>query len=149
MGQTNTLDRVDGLRDMVAELYVEGYTNKALAEKVFAEFAEIEAVPVKNTIINWRRDEVVDNKIHSLMRERIGRIVRKIDGVIATKIEHADELTVDEALKIRKEFVPERNAFTDEKQDAAQIDEDLFGLMEEDPEFAERLMGDNGEPDGD
>lgn len=150
MGMTNTLDRVDGLRDRVAELWVEGYTNNKLAEQVFREFEDIEAVPVKNTVINWRKDDVVENKIHALMRDRIGRIVRKIDQVISQKVENGDDLTVDEAIKIRKEFVPERNAFTDEKQDAAAIDEDLFGLMEDDHEFAERLMGDDEPiPDGD
>lgn len=139
----STLDRVDGLRDRVAELWAEGYTNKALAEAIFAEFPEVEAVPVKSTIINWRKDDVVTNKINALMRERVGRIVRKLDAIISLKIENADELTVDEVIKIRKEFLPERNAFTDEKQDAAAIDEDLFGLMESDPEFADRLMGDD------
>lgn len=139
---TNTLDRVDGLRERIAELWVEGLTNNAIAETVHSEFAEIEDVPVKNTIINWRKDEVVENKIHALMRERIGRVVRKTDAAIAKKLEDVDDLTVDEVLKIRKEFVPERDALTDEKQDASQIDEDLFGLMEDDPEFAEKLMGD-------
>lgn len=148
MGMTNTLDRIDGLRDRLAELYVEGYSNKSLAIKLHAEFVEIESVPVKGTIINWRKDETVENKIHTLMRERIGRIVRKTDAQILADLE-AGDLTVDEKIKIRKEFVPERDAFTDEKQDAAKIDEDLFGLMEEDPEFAERLMGANDEPDGD
>lgn len=142
MGMTSTLDRVDGLRERIAELWVEGLTNNAIAETVHSEFAEIEDVPVKNTIINWRKDEVVENKIHALMRERIGRVVRKTDAAIAKKLEDVDDLTVDEVLKIRKEFVPERDALTDEKQDASQIDEDLFGLMEDDPEFAEKLMGD-------
>jgi hypothetical protein len=141
MGMPSTLDRVDGLRERVAELWVEGLTNKAIAETVHSEFAEIEDVPVKNTIINWRKDDVVENKIHALMRERIGRIVRKTDAVIAKALDDGD-MTVDEAIKIRKEFVPERDAFTDEKQDASKIDEDLFGMMEEDPEFAEKLMGD-------
>lgn len=142
MGMHSTLDRVDGLRERIAELWVEGLTNKAIAETVHREFADIEDVPVKNTIINWRKDDVVENKIHALMRERIGRVVRKTDAAIAKKLEDEDELTVDEILKIRKEFVPERDAFTDEKQDASKIDEDLFGLMEDDPEFAEKLMGD-------
>lgn len=147
MGMTSTLDSVDGLRERIAELWVEGLTNKGIAEAVQREFAEIETVPVKNTIINWRRDDVVENKIHSLMRERIGRVVRKTDAAIDKKLENEDELTVDEIIKIRKEFVPERDAFTDEKQDASKIDEDLFGLMEDDPEFAERLMdGLDGDP---
>ena len=144
---TNTLDRIDGLRDRLAELYVDGHTNKDIAATLFSEFEEIESEPVKNTILNWRKDDVVENKVHALMRERVGRVVRKTDSAIAKKLENIDELTVDEVLKIRKEFVPERDAFTDEKQDAAKIDEDLFGLAEADPEFAERLMGGTDEPD--
>lgn len=143
---TNTLDRVDGLRDRLAELYVEGMSNKDIAETLFSEFTDIDSIPVKNTILNWRKDDVVENKVHALMRERIGRIVRKTDAAINAALE-AGDLSVDEIIKIRKEFVPERDAFTDEKQDAAAIDDDLFGLAEADPEFAERLMGGTDEPD--
>src|SRR4051812_21916293 len=102
MTMQSTLDRVDGLRDRVAELWVEGLTNKAIAEAVHSEFSEIEDVPVKNTVINWRKDEGVENKINALMRARIGRIVRRTDAVIAKALDEEGELTVDEAIKIRK-----------------------------------------------
>jgi len=128
----STLDRVDGLRDRVAELWVEGLTNKAIAEAVHSEFSEIEDVPVKNTVINWRKDEGVENKINALMRARIGRIVRRTDAVIAKALDEEGELTVDEAIKIRKEFAPDRDILNkEEKTDRGAAVADLFKALDE------------------
>jgi len=143
MGMTNTLDRVDGLRDRIAELWVDGATNKQIAETVHSEFAEIEDVPVKNTIINWRHDSQVTNKIHALMRERVSRIVRGTDAAIAARLENPDELTVDEIIKIRKEIAPARDALDEsERIDPAQAADDLFGAAIDDPELARKIAGD-------
>lgn len=140
MGMQSTLDRVDGLRDRVAELWADGLSNKAIAEKVHSEFSEIEDVPVKNTIINWRHDEQVANKIHAIMRERISRIVRSTDSALAARLEHADELTVDEIIKIRKEIAPARDVLDDnERVDPGDAASDLFGAAIEDPELAKRI----------
>lgn len=140
MGMTNTLDRVDGLRDRIAELWADGLSNKAIAEKVHSEFAEIEDVPVKNTIINWRHDEQVTNKIHAIMRERISRIVRRTDSVLAARLENADELTIDEVIKIRKEIAPARDVLDDaERVDPADAASDLFGAAIDDPELARKI----------
>lgn len=142
MGMTNTLDRVDGLRDAVAELWADGLSNKAIAEAVHAKFAEIEDVPVKNTIINWRHDEQVANKIHAIMRERISRIVRSTDSALAARLENADDLTVDEIIKIRKEIAPARDVLDDaERVDPADAASDLFGAAIEDPELAKKIAG--------
>jgi hypothetical protein len=140
MGMHSTLDRVDGLRDRVAELWADGLTNKAIAEKVHSEFSEIEDVPVKNTIINWRHDEQVANKIHAIMRERISRIVRSTDSALAARLENADELTVEEIIKIRKEIAPARDVLDDnERVDPADAASDLFGAAIDDPELAKRI----------
>jgi hypothetical protein len=129
---TSTLDTVDGLRDRVAELWVEGLSNNAIAEAVHSEFAEIENVPVKNTVINWRKDDVVENKINALMRARIGRIVRRTDAVIAKALDDEDALTVEEALKIRKEFAPDRDILNkEEKTDRGAAVADLFKALDE------------------
>lgn len=139
MGMTNTLDRVDGLRDRLAELYCDGLSNKELAETLHSEFAEIEEVPVKNTIINWRKDEQVANKIHAIMRERGARLIRKVDASFDNV--NWDDLTVKERLEIRKAYQPEADRFNaDDKPDPAKMDEELFGAAEEDPEFAEKLL---------
>lgn len=138
MTMASTLDRVDGLRERVAELWAEGATNQVIAEKVHAEYDEIEAEPVKQTIINWRKDEQVANKIHALMRDRTSRLVRKVDASIENV--NWDDLTVKEKLEIRKAYAPLRDEFAaDEKPDASKIDEDLFGAAEDDPDFADRL----------
>jgi hypothetical protein len=145
MGMTNTLDRVDGLRDRIAELWAEGYTNKGIAETVHSEFAEIESVPVKGTIINWRHDEQVANKIHALMRDRISRIVRKTDAALAKRLENDDELTVDEIIKIRKEIAPARDVLDEaERVDPAQAASDLFGAAVDDPDLARKIASDAG-----
>lgn len=138
----STLDRVDGLRDSVAELWVEGLTNKAIAEAVHSEFSDIEDVPVKNTVINWRKDEGVENKINALMRARIGRIVRRTDAVIAKALDEEGELTVDEAIKIRKEFAPDRDILNkEEKTDRGAAVADLFKALDE-QEAAEAATSD-------
>lgn len=142
MGMTNTLDRVDCLRDRIAELWADGYSNKGIAETVHKEFVEIESVPVKSTIINWRHDEQVTNKIHAIMRERISRIVRRTDSVLATRLETPDELTIDEIIKIRKEIAPARDVLDEsERIDPADAASDLFGAAVDDPELAKRISG--------
>lgn len=141
----STLDRVDGLRDLVAELWADGYSNKAIAEKVHSTYSEIEDVPVKNTIINWRHDEQVKNKIHALMRERISRIVRRTDSELANRLENASELTVEEIIKIRKEIAPARDVLDEsERIDPADAADDLFGAAIDDPELARKIAGDAG-----
>lgn len=142
MGMTSTLDRVDGLRDFIAEKWAEGLTNKAIAEAVEKKFAEIDTVPVKGTIINWRHDETVANKIHAIMRERISRIVRRTDSALAQRLENTDDLTVDEIIKIRKEIAPARDVLDDiERVDPADAASDLFGAAIDDPELARKIAG--------
>lgn len=142
---TNTLDRVDGLRDRIAELWAEGVTNRGIAEQVFKDFPEIESEPVKTTVINWRHDEQVANKIHALMRDRVTRIVRRTDYALAKRLEDDDDLTVDEIIKIRKEMAPTRDALDDdEKVDPGQAAMDLFGAAVEDPDLARSIAGEAG-----
>lgn len=145
MGMTNTLDRVDGLRDYIANAWAEGLTNKAIAEGAAKEFVEIESVPVKSTVINWRHDEQVANKIHAIMRERISRIVRRTDTALADRLDNADELTVDEIIKIRKEIAPARDVLNEaERVDPADAASDLFGAAIDDPELAAKIAGEAG-----
>lgn len=136
----NTLDRVDGLRERIAELWAEGTSNKGIAEAVCREFAEIETPPVKSTVINWRHDEQVANKIHAIMRERISRIVRRTDATLESRLENADELTVKEIIDIRKEIAPARDVLDDaERSDPADAASDLFGAAIDDPELARKI----------
>lgn len=145
MSMQSTLDRVDGLRDFIAEQWCEGLNNKAIAEAACREFAEIETPPVKGTIINWRHDEQVANKIHAIMRDRISRIVRRTDAGLEARLENIDELTVDEIIKIRKEIAPARDVLDEsERVDPAAAADDLFGAAIEDPELARKIAGDAG-----
>jgi len=145
MAMQSTLDRVDGLRDLIAELWADGYSNKAIAEKAHSTFAEIEDVPVKNTIINWRHDEQVKNKIHAIMRDRVSRIVRRTDSELIARLENAEELTVKEIIDIRKEIAPARDVLDEnERVDPADAADDLFGAAVEDPELARKIAGDAG-----
>ena len=145
MAGQSTLDRVDGLRDRVAELWADGASNKTIAATVHSEFAEIEDVPVKNTIINWRHDEQVKNKIHAIMRERVSRIVRRTDSELISRLENAEELTVKEIIDIRKEIAPARDVLDEnERVDPADAADDLFGAAIDDPELARKIAGDAG-----
>jgi hypothetical protein len=145
MAMQSTLDRVDGLRDLIAELWADGYSNKAIAEKAHSTFAEIEDVPVKSTIINWRHDEQVKNKIHAIMRDRVSRIVRRTDSELIARLENAEELTVKEIIDIRKEIAPARDVLDEnERVDPADAADDLFGAADEDPELARKIAGEAG-----
>lgn len=136
MARPSTLDQHDGLREFIADKWMAGCTNKEVAEKVAEQFQDVEEPSIR-TVQNWRQDEVVAEKIHAVMRERIARVVRKTDSAI-DQLDFS-QLTVDEIIKIRREFLPERDALTDEKTDATKTAEELFGAMEDDPEFAQKV----------
>lgn len=141
----STLDRVDGLRDRLAELWADGCTNRYIAETLLKEFAEIETEPCKSTIINWRKDNQVTNKVNAIMRERVSRIVRRTDAGLESRLQNMDDLTVKEIIEIRKEIAPARDVLDEaERADPAQAADDLFGAAIEDPELAKKIAGEAG-----
>lgn len=138
MGRISTLDDHPELRDMIAVLWHEGLSNQAIADRIGNEYAALE--PSVRSIIRWRKDDEVEEKVKRLAKERITRIVRLTDNALLSRLANkVDELDVDDLIKIRKALMPNVDAFTDEKQDKAGIVAELFKQASDNPEFAERL----------
>lgn len=139
MARTSSLDKFPELRDFVALCYHKGMSNEAIAEAVNKEWEALETH--KDTIIRWRKDDQIQSKIHRLARERITRILRVTDNELMRRLEKmAHEMDTDELLKVRKEFVPQVDALTDEKTDKAGIVKDIFGAAREDPNLAQEMV---------
>lgn len=95
-----------------AALFVGGMTRRDLA----AHFQVS-----TDTISRWSRDERVSTIIDKLMREREHAILRLVDAKLQEKlVMHADELDVDDLVKIRRTFAPAgpRPGKDEEKDDA-------------------------------
>lgn len=139
MARIGALDRIPELRDFIAELWVEGNTNKAIAEKVHEVFPALEPHP--RTIVEWRHDDEVALRVHQLTRDRIARVARKVDSAVWDQLEkRAAEMDIQELLAIRKAFMPDVDSRTDEKTDKAGIVTELFGKAADDPAFAAQLQ---------
>lgn len=139
MPPESALDRNPGLRDFIAVQWHEGYNNQSIADAIAKEWPALE--PSSRTIIRWRQDPEVKRKVLIMQRDRATRIIRRVDAQLMQRLdERADELDIDELIKIRKALVPNVDAFTDEKQDRKGILESLFSKAHDDPEFAKSLQ---------
>lgn len=58
-----------------------------------------------DTITRWRRDPRVKAHAFKIIEDRVLQVTRKVDGVIADRLERASEMTITELLSIRKEFL--------------------------------------------
>lgn len=59
----------------------------------------------KHTITRWRRDPRVKAHAFKIIEDRVLQVTRKVDGVLAERLERAEEMTIAELLAIRKEFL--------------------------------------------
>lgn len=139
MPRQSALDNFPGLRDFIAVQWHEGRNNQAIAEAIAEEWPALD--PSARTIVRWRQDEEIKQKVAVMQRDRVTRIVRRVDAQIMQRLdERAEELDIDELIKIRKALVPNVDAFTDEKQDKKGILESLFSKAHDDPDFAKSLQ---------
>jgi hypothetical protein len=106
-----------------------------LSRKQMAELFEVKDV---DTITRWRRDPRVKAIALKIIEDRVLQVTRKVDGVIAERLEHANEMTVTELLAIRKEFLGGALRAQTEKADEDTIAE-AQNWLEENPEAAEQL----------
>lgn len=117
---------------LVAELFVAGCTRQ--------EIADHPAVNVKDldTITRWRRDPRVKTIASRLIEDRVLEVHRKVDSVIAQRLQDAEELTVKELLDIRKEFVGGKFRREVEGADEDTVSEAMEAI-ENNPNFVEEL----------
>jgi transposase-like protein len=127
-GRPHKLDDPDTLK-AVAEAFANGATREAMCA----------AFEVKDpgTITRWRKDPRVKAEVRKLLNDRILRISSKTDSVIEQRLQNANEMTVDDLIKIRKEFggsslVGEKideDSMLGEAMDALEANPDLLDEM--------------------
>jgi len=114
----------------VAEAFAAGLSRK--------EMAEMFEVKDLDTITRWRRDPRVKSIALKIIEDRVLQVTRKVDGVIAQRLEDASEMTMQELLAIRKEFLGGALRAQTEKADAETIGE-AQDWIEKNPEAAAQL----------
>jgi hypothetical protein len=142
MPRESLMDKHPDSRVIVAEMFVEGASNKDIAEKLNQEYPELERPVHHETIVKYRRHPDVEALIARRRRERINIITSKIDSKILAWLSNAKvSHDMETLLKIRKELMPERlKEREDSELSGDQLVEAMFDKAYEDPNFAERLQ---------
>lgn len=114
----------------VAEAFADGASRQ--------DMCDLFGVRDKATITRWRRDPRV--KVHALkiIEDRILQVTRKVDSVIAARLENAENMTVVELLAIRKEFLGGALRAQTEKADEETVGE-AMKFLEENPGAMDKL----------
>lgn len=143
MARPNPLADPD-FAQQVAEVVAEGATRQVVADCF--------GVQDLDTITRWKRDPRVKSRVEKIVRDRVTEVHRKVDSVIAARLQDAHELTLKDLLDIRKEFLGGALRNQTEKADDATVAEAREAL-ENNPglvdELAELLSAnDKGALDG-
>lgn len=114
----------------VAEMFAAGASRKDMCE----------AFNVRDpmTVSRWRRDPRVKVHAMKIIEDRVLQVTRKVDGVIAARLDKAEEMTVTELLAIRKEFLGGSLRARTENVDGDTINE-AQAWLENNPQAAEQL----------
>jgi transposase-like protein len=103
-----------------------------------AQMCETFGVSDPDTITRWRRDPRVKAVALKAVEARVLEVTRKVDSSIAARLENPENMTVDELLKIRKEFLGGALRAQTEKADEDTIAE-AQDWLEENPDAADEL----------
>lgn len=114
----------------VAEAFAAGMSRK--------QMCELFGVRDVDTITRWRRDPRVKAHALKIIEDRVLQVTRKVDGVIAERLEHASEMTIQELLSIRKEFLGGALRAQTERADEHTVNEAMEAL-ESNPTLVEDL----------
>jgi len=114
----------------VAELFAAGASRQDMCDAL--------GVKDRDTITRWRRDPRVKGLVLKIIEDRILQVTRKVDGVIAERLEHAEEMTIQELIMIRKEFLGGALRAQTERADEETVAE-AQDWIEKNPEAAEAL----------
>lgn len=114
----------------VAQAFVDGNSRQ--------DMCDMFGVKDPDTITRWRRDPRVKSYALKLIEDRVLQVTRKVDGVIAERLERASELTITELLAIRKEFLGGALRAQTEKADENTVNE-AYEWLERNPEAADAL----------
>lgn len=129
-GRPHKLDDPDTLK-LVAEAFANGATREDMCK----------AFEVKDpgTITRWRKDPRVKAEVRKLLNDRILRISSKTDSVIEQRLQNASEMTIDDLIKIRKEFGG--SSLVGEKIDEDSMLNEAMEALEANPELLEEMRG--------
>jgi len=99
---------------------------------------ELFGVSSPETITRWRRDPRVKVYALKLIEDRVLQVTRKVDGVIAARLEHASDMTIQELISVRREFLGGALRTQTEQADSETIGE-ASAWLEQHPEKAAAL----------
>lgn len=118
-------------RKKVAEIHANGGTRA----DIVAEFGVHES-----TVTTWLQREDVKAEVDRIIRDRTHRILRKVDTRIEVELANVDKMKLEDLLKVRKEFLPDRKEI---KLNVSQEDAlaELFTAAADDPEAAAKILG--------
>jgi hypothetical protein len=102
------------------------------------QMCELFGVKDPNTITRWRRDPRVKAPALKIIEDRVLQVTRKVDGVIASRLEKAEGMTIQELLAVRKEFLGGALRAQTEKADDATVAE-AQDWLEANPDAADKL----------
>jgi hypothetical protein len=114
----------------VAEAFAAGLSRQ--------EMCDIFGVVDRDTITKWRRDPRVKATVFKIIEDRVLQVTRRVDGVIADRLENAEHLTIAELLAVRKEFLGGALRAQTEKADESTIQE-AQEFLENNPDAMEDL----------
>lgn len=139
MARISLMDKQPELRQLVADLYVAGESNQAIANAINALYPELEVH--KDTITDYRRHPAVAPIIQHALEERRARILRKVDSSLESRLEHSDKMDNKTLLEIRKTLGGEKHVIDDRTDNGeGSMTEQLFDLADSDPEAARRII---------
>lgn len=118
----------------VAELLANGLSRQQVMDKL--EELNLAVVRDPMTISRWKRDPRVKGILTKLINERVQEVTRKVDSKIAAILEK-DDLTVQELILIRKEYLGGALRAQTEKADEETVQEAMVAA--ESPDFQEKL----------
>lgn len=91
-----------------------------------------------DTITRWRKDPRVAPRALKIIEDRVLQVTRKVDGIIASRLENAEELSMHDLLAVRKEFLGGALRAQTEQADDATLAE-AAEFLEGNPEAAAQL----------
>jgi len=100
------------------------------------QMCELFGVKDVDTITRWRRDARVKAFAFRLIEDRVLQVTRRVDGIIAARLEQADKLTTRELLEIRKEFLGGKLREQTQRADDEMVHETMDWLSEHPEEAA-------------
>lgn len=102
------------------------------------DMCDMFGVKDKDTITRWRRDPRVKAYALKIIEDRVLQVTRKVDGVIAARLEYAEKMTIQELLLIRKEFLGGALRAQTEKADEETVQE-AQAFLESNPDAMSQL----------